>query len=56
MKQLKVSYMTHLQGVCLEVVGEYINSNEDFDVQKAILILNELVIQIRIWLKGYKKR
>lgn len=38
MKQPDVSYLAHLQGVCLEVVGGYLNSNKFFDIEKAIII------------------
>lgn len=38
MKQPNVSYITHLQGVCLEAVSGCINSNADVDIEKVIIL------------------
>lgn len=38
MKQPNVSYVTHLQGVCLEAIGGCLNCLEDIDLEKVIIL------------------
>ena len=44
MMQPKVSYVAHLQGVCLEAISGCLNSNANVNLEKVIILSNNITI------------